>query len=108
MRPSKASRKTPNFASLAEIARLAGKSVGEIRREISRRRIEDYGESFPFGLSSDEAAWLLCRSRSFVVDLVRRGVLLAEIVPGGEWARYQLARDEVIASAKNENGKEKL
>ena len=52
-----------------------------IRRAVSRRRIDRCLAEDDDKLSTSEAGWLLCRSRQYVVGLIRAGELRATREP---------------------------
>ena len=101
MLPPKCVRRSPNLATLAEVAWQAQKPVTEVRKDLSRRRVKLYGRAFPETISTDDAGFLLARSRWYVGELIRRGELQGERISLADGRfQYSISRADVLDLAR--------
>ncbi len=104
MTPSRTACRSPHFASLAEAARVAKRTVEDLRLELSKLRRRRYAARLADRLTLGEAAFLLAVSSSVVKALIRSGRFEDNPELVGSCMRHGLSKDEVLAWAR-ERGK---
>lgn len=94
-------RHSPHLLSLAEAARVVGRPMKEVRREVVKLRLR-YANRLSETLDLGEAAWLLTCSRESARALLRNGALGSEPDYDGDGSvlRHRIPRGQVVLLAQ--------